>query len=74
MGADTSVDAIHAGERIPTLEAIGDQAIDLHNQPVVDVTCPCGATGPLRAMYRCYYCEVVFCPGCADEHFDESNR
>lgn len=74
--AMADVDAIHAGERIATLEAIGDQAVELDQQLLGDleageprVTCPCGLTVKLRDAYRCYFCWVRFCESCAREHF-----
>lgn len=62
-------DEIHDGDRIATLETIGEQASELHDQPDVTVTCPCGVSGPIERMYQCYYCDVHFCPDCASDHF-----
>lgn len=68
------IERIHDGERNATLEAIGDQAKELHEQPgEKSVTCPCGTTGPLTRMFRCFYCEVWFCPGCAKPHFEDDH-
>lgn len=65
----SEMDAIHAGEREPVLNAIGDQASELHGEPIPDVTCPCGTTLPLKEAFRCLYCEIFFCPPCAETHF-----
>lgn len=69
-----SVEAIHDGERIATLRAIGEQASELYDQSDPRVTCPCGKTGPLSRMFRCFYCEVIFCPPCAEDHFEDEQE
>lgn len=67
---DIDVEAIHAGERVATLQAIGAQAAELDAQDAdATVTCPCGQTVPLRRAYQCRWCDVHFCRVCAAEHF-----
>lgn len=63
-------DAIHDGDRNATLTAIGEQASELHGVDRIPITCPCGTTLPLREAFRCLYCEVYWCPSCAEDHFD----
>ena len=36
------------------------------------VTCGCAIRTPLRAAFRCLYCEEYFCNGCAELHFTAS--
>jgi len=67
------VQPIHAGERIPVLEAIGEQASELADQESAQVTCPCGTTGHIELMFRCFYCHVWFCPDCAGDHFSDGD-
>lgn len=69
-----AVEAVHEGKREAVLRAIADQAAELRGEDEAGVTCPCGASGPLRLMYRCLYCEVFFCPRCAADHFGEDGR
>lgn len=66
------VEAVHRGDREATLETIADQSEELSEQDArgITVTCPCGASGPVTGAYRCLYCDVWFCPDCADAHFD----
>lgn len=68
------IEKVHEGKREPTLRAIADQAGDLHSQHTVTVACPCDNEGPLREMFRCLYCEVYFCPVCAEDHFEEERE
>jgi hypothetical protein len=35
-------------------------------------TCPCGRIRSNFYMYRCLYCEVMFCNTCAEEHFGQT--
>lgn len=65
-----NLEGVHEGEREATLEAIGEQASELYGKPEPSVTCPCGLTGPLPRMFRCFYCEVWFCPRHAEQHFE----
>lgn len=61
-------DTYESWERTALLETIADQARELHAHDA-EVTCPCGASGPVKESYRCFECEVFFCPGCAADHF-----
>lgn len=63
-----AVEKVHEGERGPVLRTIADQYREVKD---VDarVTCPCGNELPLVEAFRCLYCEVWFCLGCAEEHF-----
>lgn len=62
--------AIHEGtDRMATLQTIADQHDELAGQPDATVTCPCGASGPLREAYRCQRCNIYFCRSCAETHF-----
>lgn len=65
----SSLEAVHEGVRDAVLEAIAEQAAELHDQPDVTVTCPCGTTGPIELMNRCAICEIIFCPACSIDHF-----
>lgn len=65
------LDAIHEGARLPVLTTIAEQEKELNDQSQPTVTCPCGAEGPLKMFYRCFYCDIYFCPSCAEEHFEE---
>lgn len=65
------VDDVHAGEREAVLEAIGNQAVELDEQPDPPITCPCGTTITLSLAFRCLYCDVRFCRSCAEDHFGE---
>ena len=47
------------------------QRAELYRQPMVYATCPCGSRGVLKNMYRCWFCELIFCSKCAKEHFGE---
>lgn len=62
---------IHAGDREAVLTAISEQAALLHGQDIPTMTCPCGAHGDIDMMFRCFYCDIFFCPGCAEDHFEE---
>lgn len=64
-----SASAIHDGDRDDILTANYEQAKELHSQAEPEVTCPCGASGPLRTAFQCFYCGVYFCPSCAEDHF-----
>lgn len=71
--------AVHAGDRDAVLEAISRQASEIrqHEHGAVaataSVTCPCGAeVGLATDAYKCRYCDVFFCPHCADDHFGEA--
>jgi hypothetical protein len=44
---------------------------ELMNGNSANVTCGCGRTLPVRFAYRCYFCGLWFCPGCARLHFGE---
>lgn len=68
------LEAIHEGERLAVLEAIGEQAVEMDGQPMVSITCPCGVTVSLPNAYRCFYCDIYFCRGCAPDHFDENKE
>lgn len=68
-----AVQRIHDGERIPVLRTIGEQSKEL-NGIVRSVTCPCGSRRNVRSMFQCLYCEVWFCRGCADDHFDDQDE
>jgi DNA-binding XRE family transcriptional regulator len=73
---DVDVDAVHAGERISVLEVIGNQESELYDpgsgyDNVPKVTCPCGNRITWNFAYRCFYCEVIFCQSCAEDHFEE---
>lgn len=70
MGEISTIEAIHAGERIPVLNAVKDQWGELKDVEET-VTCPCGAETPVKRAFQCFYCEVWFCPGCAEQHFEE---
>jgi len=59
---------IEAWERTALLQTISDQARDLSDVDA-DVTCPCGKELPVTETFRCFECEVYFCPPCAEEHF-----
>lgn len=76
MATEGSIGQGEAGrvdfERVQTLKLIANQTKELESQEGdPQVTCPCGATGPLRTAFRCFYCEVIFCPTCAEDHFAE---
>lgn len=64
------VEAVHKGERIPTLTALINQESELRDNKLSTVTCPCGTEGQIHRMYRCYYCDILFCEECAGVHFD----
>lgn len=66
---EINVTDIHNGERMAILNAIKEQAGELHGKDTLELTCPCGASGPIQEMFQCLYCEVHFCPNCAKEHF-----
>jgi len=66
------IQAIHNGERIPTLETIKNQASELNGSELA-VTCPCGREGNVQDMFQCLYCEVWFCRKCAQDHFDDGD-
>lgn len=65
----SAVERIHDGERLPILQAIKEQAGELYDRDVPQVTCPCGKEVDLDYAFRCLYCEVFFCKRCAREHF-----
>lgn len=70
MSAD--LEGIHEGtDREAILRTIGEQEVELLDQPTQEVTCPCGNSGPLKLMFRCFYCEIYFCPPCSEKHFEE---
>jgi hypothetical protein len=64
------VEDVHEGVRVPTLRAIGRQSKEL-NGTERTVTCPCGNRRNVRSAFRCFYCEVWFCPDCAEDHFED---
>ena len=49
--------------------ALRKQRDELQKQPLVWVTCPCGRRLALKMAYRCWFCGMIFCDGCAEEHF-----
>lgn len=59
---------IEAWNRAALLDTIGEQAIELKDVDA-EVTCPCGKSIRVTDAYRCFECEVYFCPPCAEEHF-----
>lgn len=70
MSAD--LEGIHNGtNRVEILRTIGKQEVELVKQSTQEVTCPCGNSGPVKLMFRCFYCEIIFCPPCAERHFEE---
>jgi len=36
------------------------------------IVCPCGINRALAVAYRCLYCGVYFCCGCAEKHFGQT--
>lgn len=61
-------DTYGSWERNALLETIADQARELHAHDA-EVTCPCDTTLPVKEAFRCFECEVFFCPSCAERHF-----
>lgn len=39
-----------------------------------EIRCPCGLLRALEMSFRCLYCGVFFCVGCAEAHFGETVR
>lgn len=72
-GTSVTAEAIHTGEREAILAALAAQHDQLRDADAPDVTCPCGDDVDLTRAFRCFYCEVWFCPSCAEEHFDGSD-
>ena len=62
---------IHQGDRISVLQTIADQSIEYIEMELPIVTCPCGNKYPMDRLYKCLYCDIFFCKGCASNHFGE---
>lgn len=74
MTVSEQVRRIHAGNRVAILEAIAEQAVELADEEVPSVTCPCGTELDLVDAFQCFFCHVFLCPSCSEEHFGDEPR
>ncbi len=73
---DTKTPVISEKERIETLQRVADQSKEWwdHQKKMVKLTCPCGIKESLLDLYRCFYCGIFFCKGCAFHHFEDDEH
>ncbi len=73
---NTKTPVISENERLETLGTIGKQAHEWSDyvSTMPKITCTCGMAWTIHQMYKCFYCSIFFCKGCAFHHFEDDEH
>lgn len=73
---ERSSPVISKKERLETLQTVADQSKEwwAYQNTMPEITCVCGIKWAIHYMYKCYYCAIFFCKGCAFHHFEDDEH
>lgn len=63
-------------ERLEILGTISSQSKEwwAYQDNMPEITCICGIKQLIQRMYKCFYCDIFFCKGCAFHHFEDDEH